>query len=143
MGARHHGEDSRRGSGYAESLDGIDWTKRADPVLEPGSYPGAWDPQTVGNPYVVFDGSSYHMWYNGGAETSTTADLSIGYAFSSDGIHWSKHRDNPVVELSGQIVFHAPVVLDGSTWRMWYSHWDGSTIGSPTPHQTAAPAWLV
>ena len=113
--------------GYAESLDGIDWTKRADPVLEPGSYPGAWDPQTVGNPYVVFDGSSYHMWYNGGAETSTTADLSIGYAFSSDGIHWSKHRDNPVVELSGQIVFHAPVVLDGSTWRMWYSHWDGST----------------
>ncbi|MGD8441166.1 MAG: hypothetical protein PVG53_11555, partial [Holophagae bacterium] len=34
-------EDSK--IGYAESPDGLAWTKHPDPVLESGEYPGAWE----------------------------------------------------------------------------------------------------
>lgn len=116
------------GVGYAESDDGISWTKRLEPVLEPSDYPTAWDPGSVGNPYVVFDGSTdtYHMWYTGGVESSSSIDLSIGYAYSGDGIEWTKHRDNPVVTAIDAVAYHSPVLFDGSTFRMWYTTWDGS-----------------
>ena len=109
--------------GFAESTDGIEWTKRPEPVLEPGAYPGAWDSPAMGNPFVVFDGSDFHMWFVAGVDrTPPNGRVSIGYAFSSDGITWTKHRDNPVVSTADNYAFLAPVVYDGSTWRMWYSH---------------------
>ena len=112
--------------GYAESSDGVHWTKRLEPVLELGTYPGTWDPQTVGNFDVVFDGATYHIWYTGGADTSTLTWLQIGYAFSSDGLEWTKHSGNPVVQSSDLSLQGPRVVFDGSTWHMWYNSWDGS-----------------
>jgi len=112
--------------GHAKSNDGISWTKDPDPVLNPSTYPAAWDPTSVSNPYVVFDETIYHMWYTGGEETTSTVDLSIGYAWSADGLQWTKHRGNPVLSSEDTVLFHSPVVHDGTAWRMWYSSWDGS-----------------
>ena len=109
--------------GYAESPDGIQWTKRAEPVLDPGWYPGAWD-SNLGNLSIVFDGSIYHMWYTGGGSRSSSRGF--GYAFSTDGVEWTKHRGNPVVIPDGGYFWNPTVLQDGSAWRMWYSHWDGS-----------------
>jgi len=100
--------------GYAESSDGIHWTKHPEPVLGEQSYPGAWDSQAA-DPWVIFDGTLYHMWYSGGSPP----DWAIGYAFSTDGISWSRHRGNPVVTASRD-AFNMPVVFDGSTWHGWY-----------------------
>jgi len=108
-------------TGYAESSNGIDWDKRPEPVLEIGTYPGAWDATNAANPCVIFDGSTYHMWYTGGSNS-----LSIGYAYSSDGIQWTKHRDNPIAQSTEEWIYAPRVILDGSTYRIWYSHWDGS-----------------
>ncbi len=125
-GARGNGLYGETKIGYAESSDGLHWTKRLEPVLDLGTYPGAWDPQTVGNFDVTFDGSIYHLWYTGGADTSSFVWLRIGYAFSSDGIEWKKHEDNPVMRSDGPDLQAPRVVFDGSTWHMWYNSWDGS-----------------
>ena len=125
-GADWAGTTFKGSVGYAESSDGISWTKNPEPVLNPSTYPAAWDSDSLSNPYVVFDGSTYHMWYTGGVESSSTTDLSIGYAWSADGLQWTKHRGNPVLTSDDTVLFHSPVVHDGTAWRMWYSSWDGS-----------------
>ena len=48
----------------SSSIAQTDWEKYAEnPVLAPGPT-GAWDPGFVSIPSVLFDGSTYHMWYN-------------------------------------------------------------------------------
>ena len=106
--------------GYAESLDGLSWTKRSDPVLEPGD--GTWEERMTFAPYVVFDSAGYHMFYTGGTEVfPSTINHSLGYAFSADGIHWNKSGANPVIAVDGEFALFSPVHFDGGTWYMWYS----------------------
>lgn len=109
--------------GYADSNDGIYWIKRLEPVLEPGENFGAWDAANLWGTSVVFDGSAYHMWFAGDLPYVATK---VGYAFSNDGIEWIRHRDNPVVQVNDENIWGGtPVLFDGSTWHMWYSHEDG------------------
>jgi hypothetical protein len=103
--------------GYADSEDGIVWTKHPDPVIGELSYPGVWD-ERAANPSVAFDGSLYHMWYMGLA--SSVGDWMVGYAFSTDGIEWIRHRYNPVISSAGEDIVVMPVVFDGVTWHGWY-----------------------
>jgi sucrose-6-phosphate hydrolase SacC (GH32 family) len=110
--------------GHAESLDGINWTKRPEAVFQ--SDPNSWESLSTGLPYVVFDGSRYHMWYTGGTQTSSDIDLKIGYAFSIDGINWTKSAANPIIEELGGFAASGPVVFDGETWHMWHTHSDGT-----------------
>ena len=108
--------------GYADSQDGINWAQRSDPVLSPGAFPGAWDPLVV-NPWVVFDGSTYHMWYVGGVDRTPPAGASSsGTPSRATACTWTKHRDNPVIRTADNWAFRSSVVFDGSTWHMWYSH---------------------
>jgi hypothetical protein len=103
--------------GYAESPDGITWTKYAsNPVLRTGP-PGPWD-AWVFNPSVVLEGSTYHMWYSGNNRSG--GDWMLGYAFSGDGIHWWRYQDNPVIHMPGQDNLGLPVIFDGSTWHGWF-----------------------
>jgi hypothetical protein len=94
-------------------------------VFEAVNYPGSWDAHSVANPFVLFDGSIYHMWYTGGVDLNP-GYLDVGYAFSTDGIQWSRHQDNPIVEFEVGNTFLSPVVSDGTTLHMWYPAWDGS-----------------
>lgn len=48
--------------GYAESEDGLSWSRHPEPVLSPGAQ---WESWLVYNPSVLFDGSAFHMWYTG------------------------------------------------------------------------------
>ncbi len=81
----HDGTTTR--IGYATSPDGITWTRYAgNPVLDVGE-PGSWEDDGLGSPYVMFDGSIYHMWYGGGDGTYTR----IGYATSPDRVTWTKY----------------------------------------------------
>ena len=79
--------------GYATSPDGIRWTKyAANPVVDLGSA-GAWDDHEVMHPYVLLDGSTYRMYYNGFGNQLQR----IGLATSTDGIKWTKHPANPLL----------------------------------------------
>jgi hypothetical protein len=76
------------------------------------------------------DGAGYRMWYVAASDESGSG-LGIGAASSADGLSWVKSPQNPVL-LPGASgapdhdgVGSAWVVLDGSTFRMWYAGWNG------------------
>ena len=99
--------------GYATSPDGKNWTKHvANPVLEGES--GEWDGEIVGSPAVIRNGTGYEMWYWGGS--------AIGRATSSDGIHWTKESNNPVLSegWNGQSPAQPFVLLEGDIYKMWF-----------------------
>ena len=113
--------------GYAESSDGLSWTKHTTPVLSPGP-PGSWDSWSPHEPALVIDGGVFHMWYT--ASTGSVADLSIGYARSDDGINWTKHVPRPVVTHDPYAI-SSTVLLEDGTYRMWFA------AGSDIYHATS------
>ncbi|MDY7075345.1 MAG: right-handed parallel beta-helix repeat-containing protein [Chloroflexota bacterium] len=144
------GAFERVGLGY--SADGVFWTRYGDePVLDSGSDtwgdPTPWDSSYVGAGTVLRDtGGVYHFWYSGG---TTAMNHGIGYATSSDGIHWVKSLDNPIFHVNDgvswrdartytPIVFYSATRFDGhgspEQYKMWFTGDDGSnrTIGYAT-----------
>ena len=118
--------DRKARIGYATSPDGVTWTKHpGNPVLSPE---GSWESHETKVPRVVYENGTFHMFYLGNPGTTRTQ---IGYAFSSDGILWSKSASNPVLTVgsSGQwdqtgLIDHA-VTLKGGTLTIWYGGADG------------------
>ena len=112
--------------GYATSPDGINWTKYENPVLDLGDA-GTWDHERTVAGTVHFDGEIYKMWYHGqmGNKRQT------GYAISADGISWTKHESNPVLETGptgswdDQMVCHPVVIASQGNYQMWYCGVDG------------------
>lgn len=126
----YSGEDQNSNRiGYATSPDGITWTKDGvnNPVLGLGP-PGSWDDSEVLHPYVIFDGATYHMWYNAFGQSSQNT----GYATSPDGINWTKYPGNPVFETGSAgtwddyMLALQAVIKEGSTYHMWYGAGDGT-----------------
>jgi len=112
--------------GHAISSDGITWEKDSlNPVLKVGAT-GHWDEVGVGQPSVLFNGTTYHMWYSGGK----VFEWSIGYAYSSDGSTWTKDSTkNPVLvpgsfgSWESSYVGLCGVIFDNaeSRFKMWYA----------------------
>ena len=102
----------------AATGDTIDFTLvGTTPVLSPST--SEWDGLRVMQPMVVKDGSNYYMWYVGYTGTNPAK---IGFAFSSDGVNWTKGHGNPI--LAGTTAVWTPSVLKvGSTYHMW-NQWD-------------------
>jgi predicted GH43/DUF377 family glycosyl hydrolase len=116
--------------GYANSPDGIHWQKcDENPVLKIGAW-GGYDSSDVWSPSVVFDGTNYKMWF-----TTYDGNLKIGYAYSSDGIHWAKNTSTPALNIGewgawdDRGVWSPDVIFDGFEYRMWFTGWNGTNIG--------------
>ncbi len=119
--------------GYAESIDGIQWTRSAaNPVLDLGA-PGAWDDIEIGQPSVIKNGSLYQMWYFGASKNGVKQ---IGYATSSNGLSWTKYASNPVLTVGNpgdwdETEVGGPrVVFDGTNYHLWYHGYRGSCCDS-------------
>lgn len=99
--------------GYAESSDGISWSKNPGPVISTTTV-GGWgiDPH---EPAVLFDGVWYHMWYT----ASDGSAFQINYARSEDGRNWVRHIGNPVLTYEPHAI-SSRVVQDNGTYRMWF-----------------------
>lgn len=76
--------------GYATSADGLHWEKCREPVLVPEA---PWEYIALMCPHVLYENGKFRMWYSGGEQGEPDA---IGYAESSDGIHWTKNPSNPI-----------------------------------------------
>lgn len=80
--------------GLAVSKDMIHWNEfGGNPIIRPG--PSAYDSEWTAYPSVIYDHSFYKMWYAG--QDKLTKTETINYATSLDGVHWTKHADNPVL----------------------------------------------
>ncbi len=121
-------ESGKFGFGYATSPDGARWTKYAgNPVMVPTQ---PWELGTVleGQTLLKMNGV-YKMWY--GAIALGSDISSIGYATSTDGIHWNKHAANPLItpsggtplEWDGYSVDTPDVLYDGRIYTMYYRGW--------------------
>lgn len=127
----YSGEDSSTYRiGYATSDDGIHWVKDTlnNPVLDIGA-PGSWDENEVFHASVVFDGSTYHMWYNGYGQSVQRT----GYATSGDGIHWTKDNlNNPCLDVGDPdswddyMLALMGVIYKNNEYKMWYTGGDGT-----------------
>lgn len=87
--------------GYAESIDGINWTTFDEPVLRNEDIP--WRPplgtpgvgEAISTPYVMFDEDEqlYKLWFSSTTELTQdesgekVSTIQIGYATSPDGIN--------------------------------------------------------
>jgi beta-1,2-mannobiose phosphorylase / 1,2-beta-oligomannan phosphorylase len=84
--------------GYATSLDGILWEPYVNnPVLNVGDA-NSYEETSVTEHCVIYDGSTFHMWYSGINNTVSPWREAIGYATSPDGINWTKYSDQPVLD---------------------------------------------
>jgi len=119
------------------------WTKyEGNPVM--GTVPGEWDASFINDPSIVYDGSTYHMWYYG-CNPFGPLTCKIGYATSPDNRVWTKHPDNPVLTNGAEgwdstgIIGMPSVIYDGAgAFTMWYG-WasdsppeEGTAIGMAT-----------
>jgi hypothetical protein len=133
--------------GLAQSTDGVNFTRvsgteHGGAILDNGA-PGRFDSYLTYHPFVLKDGALFRMWYNGSdkpfndchapsGQSPLADDRRIGYAESSDGVHWTKlydgdGPDGSVLPLGGQGEIDAQqvgyvwVIKDGAQYKMYYS----------------------
>ncbi len=125
--------------GYAESDDGIVWTKAQDvnPVLTVG--PSLWDGKSVGFPCVMGDeGGVFKMWYSG---YSDAADV-ICYALGKNAVSWTK-RSEPVLMAGAagswddHSLLFPKVLFNGKVYEMWFAGSRGVFSTSQTGYATS------
>ncbi|MBI2910708.1 MAG: hypothetical protein HYY05_01090 [Chloroflexi bacterium] len=119
-------------TGLAYSVDGKRWAAVSPfPVLDKGPT-GSWDADDAVYGTVLRDGKGYHFWYSGGGPNAgDPVHKGIGYAFSSDGISWTKASNNPIFHVTDPGAVHrskrtyTPAVVrsgsDGLNLKMFYS----------------------
>ena len=109
---------------FAESSDGHSWQVHSDPVLVVDQ---GWEHNRLVYPTVLKRDDTFMMWYGSysGLDPMRTA---IGFAVSTDGLHWEKHPGNPVFgpEPSREWESHyttsqSILALADGTYRIWYA----------------------
>ncbi len=135
--------DGKVNIGYATSTDGIIWTKHAgNPVLT--TSPAAWDAVFVQDPHVVAYNGMYHLWY-GGVDVEDNYQQQTGYAYSEDGIHWTKSSNNPVLKRGNSGSWDAntasfpSVIIEREQLKLWYT---GKDV-DPLPEWPAPYYWEI
>jgi hypothetical protein len=135
--------DSHWRIGLATSTDGVNFTrvvgdKTGGAIVDNGP-DGQFDSKLTYRPYVLKDGTTYRMWFNGSDHAfncpagQLALDRHIGYAESVDGEHWTKapydgpgERGSvlplgPLGAIDAQQVGYVWVIKDGAEYKMYYS----------------------
>jgi predicted GH43/DUF377 family glycosyl hydrolase len=107
--------------GVAFSRDMVNWQKYSgNPVLT--RTPNSFDGYFIKFPAVLFNSNSYEMWYT--AQRTAGPNDTVGYASSTDGLHWTKYNGNPVITTATSskgiyaAVRYPYVVRNGSAYLM-------------------------
>jgi len=129
------GTDMKARICYAWSLDGFNWIKHANPVMDVGAA-GSWDSGWLDTPEIVRDNTGYKLYYYGDtAQQNAAISSAIGLAYSPDGINWTREASNPVFikgtfgDWDGTWVESPTIVWDSISglYSMWYNGVDTAT----------------
>lgn len=123
---------------YAESLDGIKWDKRNEPVLQKGD--NEWEKERVGGCQVIKENNLYRIYYIGYQNIDVAR---ICYAESLDGIEWKRPSNNLLLSPTQDgwdalAVYKPTVVMWNGNMRLYYNgrnnngEYIGLAIKSPT-----------
>lgn len=123
---------------YSESTDGTTWTALTI-VFSPSQFSGAWDNMKTEIPAVIKDitetdpAKRYKMWYSG-ADSLKSDSTIVGYAYSPDGITWTRlpagqspHGKDGLVLVPGYTIGDAAVISDPTVvkkegvYHIWYN----------------------
>jgi predicted GH43/DUF377 family glycosyl hydrolase len=123
----------KRRIGYAESTDGVNFTRVYDGPGPGGSVlplggPGTIDEQQVGYPSIIKDGAEYKMYYS---SSDTALFWRVALAVSTDARHWTKVPGNqtggaildigPAGSFDVACAYEPSVVKErDGLYRMWY-----------------------
>jgi len=123
--------------GRATSPDGLQWTKYKGPTAESGRYAdsdpvltlgaaGSWDSALAWGSSVQHSPNGWEMFYYGGSDLNGGPGIKIGYAYSADGIAWTKYQNNPIISLDKQDApfeqFFPTFLLNAdSTYSVYYA----------------------
>ena len=112
--------------GMAVSQDGINWEKYPDPVLPSDS--SQW---FLGVHSVIKINNEYYMYYEASSEFDYTFNINL--ATSTDGIHWTKYTNNPILLPSQSweqgSVSYATITNYNNGYMMTYSNRSQTAIG--------------
>ncbi len=67
---------------------------KGNPIFS-GTDTTTWDRLIRERGFILKEDSLYHMWYTGYAQKKN-AVMQLGYATSTDGIHWERYAGNPI-----------------------------------------------
>jgi predicted GH43/DUF377 family glycosyl hydrolase len=133
--------DGLLGIGYASSPDGVTWTKYAgNPVM---TVTEPWEGTLIEGQTLLKKDGVYKMWYGG---LALGTDVShIGYAESTDGIHWIKYAGNPIISPAGgdplpwdgYSVDTPDVYFEDGLYHMYYRGWRKKSGTSWIGHATS------
>jgi len=107
------------------------WFKyEGNPVMDVGSV-AAFDSRAAAPTRVIFEDSVYKMWYSGWDGSAGFHGMRVGFATSADGISWTKHNGNPILnpdpsQWDSSVASHAYVIHTDSGYRMWYFGQEGN-----------------
>ncbi len=106
----------------------VNWTYFPnDPVLSMDTASSMWG--AYGQPTVIIHNDTLKMWYavaEGEDQFDTIPRGRIHYAWSLDGVSWTKHSNNPVLDVSGngqwdgQWLDTPEILWDGIEFKMYY-----------------------
>jgi predicted GH43/DUF377 family glycosyl hydrolase len=106
--------------GYAESKDGVSWTRDAAPVLAPGE---PYDADGCEDPRVTKIGDTYYMHYTAIAiENDDTWLVRIALATSKNGRTWTKHGVVGPAGSRSKAATLFPEPIGGKYW--WFYTWE-------------------
>ncbi len=135
--------------GYAWSTDGINWIQHPNnPVMDISMDTADFDSDGIETPTVIKDINApqterYKMWYAGRKSLGTGInDHQFGYAYSADGINWTKYFGNPILaagsptEWYNTFISSPSVLKDNNTYKMWFTAPDLVVNGQPTDNKS-------
>ncbi len=135
--------------GYAWSIDGINWIQYPNnPVLDISIDTSDFDSDGIETPTVIKDlnavpSERYKMWYAGRKSLGTNVnDHKFGYAYSPDGINWTKYSGNPILspgapsEWFNTFISSPSVIKDINIYKMWFTAPDLVVNGQPTDNKS-------
>ena len=99
-------ENGRQFTIYDDPLTSAGDLAGADPILVGSGESDSWNRGGVGSPMIFQRDNGYGLFYLGdGPQIALNGDgisLKLGYAFSTDGLHWQEHPNNPLLEILGE-----------------------------------------